>query len=102
MLRCAIMKTSGGGADGGPSPYPHTKKVKLREHARLAENRHYFEAEDRRCPRCRQGWLNEWTGICSACGYPEFNEDEPCYNCEDEDCDKCEYARKLREKLMER
>jgi len=78
------------------------REVRLREHARLAENRHYFEMEERRCPRCRMGWLNEWTGICSACGYPEFNEDEPCYNCEDEDCERCEYARKLREKIIER
>ncbi len=77
------------------------REVRLREHARLAENRHYFEMEDRSCPRCRMGWLNEWTGICSACGYPEVREDEPCYNCE-ENCDECEVARRIREKIMER
>ena len=76
------------------------REVRLGEHARLAENRDFLEQEDRTCPRCRIGWLNEWTGICSACGYPEVSEGEPCYNCEDGDCNKCEYARKLRERLM--
>ena len=55
----------------------------------------------RRCPRCRMGHLNEWTGICNVCGYPEFNEDEPCYECEGGDCDECEYARELRGGLKE-
>jgi len=78
------------------------REVKMREHARLMENKDFLEREDRTCPRCRQGWLDEWTGICSACGYPEVGEDEPCSRCEDGDCDRCEYARKLREKIVKR
>jgi len=70
------------------------REAKILEHSRLAE--------DRSCPRCRMGQLDEWAGVCRVCGYPEFHEDEPCNECEDGDCDKCEYARKLREKIMER
>jgi len=33
------------------------REAKLREHARLAENRDFLEREDRKCPRCRMGWL---------------------------------------------
>ena len=77
------------------------REMRLREHARLAENRHYFEMEDRRCPRCRMGWLDEYAGVCNTYGYPEFGEDEPCNFC-DEDCDRCEYARKLQEKIVKR
>ena len=78
------------------------REARILEHSRLAENRDFLEADDRACPRCRMGRLNEWTGVCSVCSYPEFNDDEPCYNCEDEDCEKCEYARRLREEIIRR
>jgi len=78
------------------------REERLREHARLAENRHYFEMENRTCPRCRQGLLDEHAGVCRICGYPEFHEDEPCSRCENGDCDKCKYARSLRKRIAER
>lgn len=42
---------------------------KMHEHARAHECD--LPVENRRCPRCRKGYLDEWTGICNNCGYPE-------------------------------
>ena len=78
------------------------REAKILEHSRLTENRDFLEREDRTCPRCRQGWLDEYAGVCSICGYPEFHEDEPCHECEEGNCDECEYARKLRKRIAER
>ena len=78
------------------------REARILEHSRLAENRDFLEADDRTCPRCRQGRLNEWTGVCNVCGYPEFNPDEPCYECEEENCERCKYARRLREEIIRR
>jgi len=78
------------------------REAKILEHSRLAENRDFLEREDRTCPRCRQGWFDEYAGVCNTCGYPEFSEDEPCHECEDSNCDECEYARKLRREIIKR
>jgi len=43
---------------------------------RLDVEKTVFEFRDRTCPHCRQGYLDEYTGICNNCGYPEFHENE--------------------------
>ena len=79
------------------------RERRLQEHSELAAEDKEWEIRRRqRCPRCRLGVLDEYTGVCRVCGYPEFNEDEPCYECEGSGCDGCEYARELRRKLKER
>ena len=79
------------------------RERRLQEHSELAaEDKEWETLERRRCPRCRLGRLDEYAGVCRVCGYPEFNEDEPCYECGDSDCDGCEYARELRRKLRGR
>ena len=78
------------------------RERRLQEHSELAaEDKEREIYERRRCPRCRLGRLDEYAGVCRVCSYPEFNEDEPCYECEDGNCDECEYARELRRKLKE-
>lgn len=79
------------------------REIKLREHSELAAEEVVRKAhKSRRCPRCRIGYLAEYDGVCRTCRYPEFSSDEPCNECEEGDCDECEYARELRKKLKEK